>query len=263
VALREQNSSASKMLDLLKDVGKWRRRPFGVTELALEAGLSKTTTHRMLQVLEEHGFVARAGSKYEVGPAWLDIEQVTFDWAYGDLRQVADTSLAALFERSRAVAAHLAVLRGDDVFYVEKLTLPAGTALPSRVGKRVPAGYTALGKAMLGHGERSRVEALGPARDAAYPRSWGRDFAAELCQVREDGYAVDRGQACRGFTCVAAPVLHAGRPVAAVSVTVPTSVVERHRQLIRHLGGLTRETAVQVGRRFALVVPESPREAAV
>ncbi len=47
---------------------------------------------------------------------------------------------------------------------------------------------------------------------------------AELLQVRERGYAVDREESMEGAFCVAAPILDShGRPVASVSISGPTT----------------------------------------
>ena len=75
---------------------------------------------------------------------------------------------------------HLAVLSGPDVVYLDKITRPEGTRLPSRVGGRFPATCTALGKAMLAFSDRSVVKAalrvplarVTPYSVAVHPGSW-------------------------------------------------------------------------------------------
>ena len=74
------------------------------------------------------------------------------------MRAIAMPYMTELYESTHATV-HLAVLDGDDVLYVEKIYGHHGVNLPSRVGGRVPALCTALGKAILAFSAPDRVEA--------------------------------------------------------------------------------------------------------
>jgi hypothetical protein len=130
-------SSASKTLALLAALGT-RGRSFGVTEVAMDIGVPESTAHRLLKTLEEYRFVARTGSRYRAGARLFELSEVARWCEYGELRDAAYRPLIWLFERSAAIAVHLAVLRGQDVMYLDKITCPEGTRLPSRIGGRFP-----------------------------------------------------------------------------------------------------------------------------
>ena len=66
-------SSASKILALLEALAKIETSTFGVTEVAAAIGVPKSTAHRLLKTLEEHGFVARAGSRYRMGGRLVEL----------------------------------------------------------------------------------------------------------------------------------------------------------------------------------------------
>jgi IclR family transcriptional regulator, acetate operon repressor len=226
-------SSASKTLALLEALTRIEASTFGLTEVALDIGVPKSTVHRLLKTLEEHGFVARAGSRYRVGGRFFELSEAARWSEYGELRDVAYRPLAWLFERSDAVAVHLAVLSGRDVVYLDKITRPAGTLLPSRIGGRFPATCTALGKAILAFSERAVVrDVLGHPLSRATPYSVAvrRQLLEQLGQTRSSGFAVEREEACHGMICIAAPILKDGKAIAAVSLCVPSLGVTRSGQ---------------------------------
>lgn len=247
----EHPSSASKVLTLLTAILRSGRGAVSLTEVALSVGLPKSTTHRLLKTLEDQGFVDRAGHLYRLGDTFLDLAE-TARWSpYVDLRDAAYPTMARLFERSEAVAVHLAVLRGRSIHYVDKLMRPEGTRLPTRVGGRFPAACTGLGKAMLAVGppevlEKVLVDPL--PRATPYSVTAHGRLLTQLRHVRDDGFVVEREEACHGFVCIASPVLSGGQVVAALSVAVPTVDLGRGGpRRVEQLGRLVSTAAERVG----------------
>jgi IclR family transcriptional regulator, acetate operon repressor len=244
------SSSAAKTLALLTALLKAESPTVGVTEVAQELGMPKSTTHRLLKVLEEHGFVSRAGARYRVGGRFFELSEVASWSEHGELRDAAYRPLARLFERTDPIAVHLGVLRGRSVFYVDKVMGPQGTRLPTRVGGRFPATCTGLGKAMLAHSDAAVVDAVLAhplARPTPYSVAARRRLVDQLEQTRAIGYAVEREEASQGTVCVAAPILQAGRAVAALSICVSSTAVARGREgRLAALGKLAVETAAIV-----------------
>jgi IclR family acetate operon transcriptional repressor len=244
-------SSASKALALLEAITRIHGNTFGVTEVALDIGVPKSTAHRLLKTLEDHGFVGRSGARYRVGGSFFELIEAARWTEFGELRDAAPRPLNWLFERADAIAVHIAVLSGSDVLYLDKVTKPAGTRLPSRVGGRFPASCTALGKAMLAFGPGTAVKRVidkPMVRATPYSVVQHRQFVQQLAAARQAGYAVEREEACHGTICVAAPVMQDGRAVAAVSLCVPTMGLGRvAEQRLGSFGRLASEAANQVG----------------
>lgn len=253
------SSSASKVLALLTAMLRNGRGAVSLTEVAVAAGLPKSTTHRLLKVLEDHGFVDREGSLYCLGGTFLDLGE-TARWSpFVDLRDAAYPHLAGLFERSGAIAVHLAVLRARSIHYVDKLMRPEGVRLPTRVGGRFPAACTGLGKAMLAVSPTKVLEeVLVDPLPRATPRSVTAhgQLATQLRQARDDGFVVEHEEACHGVVCVAAPILSAGEPIAAISVAIATVALGRSRRgRADDLGRLVSAAAQAVG---AALQPSMP-----
>jgi IclR family acetate operon transcriptional repressor len=249
--VEQVQSSASKALAVLEVISRSREATFGVTEVATHVGVPKSTAHRLLKTLEDHGFVGRSGSRYRVGGTFFELIEAARWSEFADLRHASPRPLSWLFERADAIAVHVAVLSGSDVLYLDKLTKPAGTRLPSRVGGRFPASCTALGKALLAFSPRltlQRVIEKPMARVTPYSVVQRRQFVEQLVAARESGYAIEREESCHGTICVAAPVMQDGRPVAAVSLCVPTMSLGRTSdQRLGSFGRLASEAAFQVG----------------
>ncbi len=218
-------SSASKALALLEVIARAQGGLAGVSEVAVALGMPKSTTHRLLKTLEEHGLVGRAGQKYRIGNAFFELSEAARWSQYGELREIANEPLSYLFDRAGGTV-HLAVIVGRDVLYLEKITERSGCRLPSRVGARFPATCTALGKAILAFSDRLAVSAVVGAplhRATRYSIRTPRQLSGQLQAARSAGIAYEFEEARLGAACVAAPVLVGGKAVAAVSICRPTA----------------------------------------
>lgn len=196
-------------------------RPLSLAQLIEQTGLARSTVHRLLADVTALGWVARVGSRYELGTALLELgERVPVKHR---LRGRAVPFMQDLFVVTGETV-HLAVRDGVDALYVEKIHGHGALALPSRIGGRAPLTCTAVGKALLAHEEPDVVEELlaRPMRRLT-PASItdATVLRRELHEVRRTGLAVEREESASGGACVAAPVLVDGRPVAALSVSVP------------------------------------------
>jgi DNA-binding IclR family transcriptional regulator len=166
--------------------------PLGLTTLAARLGTPKSTLHSLLKAMvarryldvDRDGNYRLAVRTVEIGAAYLN--RIT-------PLKVARPELVTL-SRELEVTAHFAVLDGTDALYLAKEDAPGvGIRLASAVGTRLPAQYTAVGKANLAHLDG------GAAKD-------NPALAEELAQIRRQGYAVDEGMTLSAVRCIAAPV---------------------------------------------------------
>jgi IclR family transcriptional regulator, acetate operon repressor len=195
--------------------------PMGVGELAERTGLAQGTAHRLLHGLQLRGYVRHdASRKYSVGTAALRLG----DAAQRSLARSARPYLAELVDVSGETA-NLAVLEGDDVVYVAQVPSPHTLRMFAEVGRHVPPHSTAVGKVLLAAMARERALAL--LRRTGLPRRTDATitdleaFAAELDDVREQGWAADEEEQEAGVRCVAVPVGSGDQVLAAVSLSGP------------------------------------------
>ncbi|GAA0608155.1 IclR family transcriptional regulator [Sporichthya brevicatena] len=231
-------SSAGKAIAVL-EAFRGAGAVLGVTEIANRTGLSKSTAHRLLAVLVERRFVQRHDNRYMLGRALFELGSLVPDCRPRSLREAAVPVMADLYATTRATV-HLAVLEeATEVLYVEKLHGPGSVSTPSRVGGRMPAMCTGVGKAMVAFSSPDVITAnlAQPVRQLT-PRTLVRpDLLREnLRKIRETGVAYDLEECQLGLRCVAVPVLRAGteEPIAALSLTTRTNEVVR-RQVANEL----------------------------
>lgn len=202
-----------------------------LAELARRTGIAKPTAHRLLGELAAWGAVERTTTgAVRLGLRLFELGQLVP--RQRDLLDVAAPFLADLFEATRETV-HLAVPDGTDVVYVQKLTVSGSPDIPSRLGGRMPAYCTGVGKALLAFSPPERLAAVVA---AGLQRRTPRTVIApgllrsELDTIHQRGVAEEHEESAAGIACIAAPVLGTdGHAVAAVSITGWSHRLNTHR----------------------------------
>ena len=218
---RDDRAAVEKALSLLEAFGQEAHVGLGVSALARRAGLSKSTAFRLLALLERRRAVERAGTAYRLGPLLQNLGATTESPIHEAVRDLLTPFLAELYEQTHQTV-HLGVLSGIDVVYLNKLYGHRRLQSPSRIGGRVPAYCTGLGKALLARNDAAAQATLGSPL-AAWTEHTITDPQAlerEFFDIRAQGIAYDRGESMADLVCVAAPVLGPqGLPIAAFSIS--------------------------------------------
>lgn len=202
-------------------------RSISASELGRRTGIPKASVGRITKELIEHGFLQRSGTQIRLGIRLFELGQQASPIT--ELRRFAYPRMSQLM-RETGHTVHLAVLEGREVVYAHILRSSSTPPLPSRVGGRLPAHATAVGKALLAYAPTALVdeickaplEQLGP-RTITDPRR----LREELGVVRATKVAYEREESATNVGCAAAPVLDPhGYPVAALSVSVQLQQVD-------------------------------------
>src|SRR5262245_9453400 len=72
----------------------------GVTELARDLALSKSTVFRLLTIMERNGFVEHRGSRYRLGRKLYDLGAQVYEPQPGSLHELLSPCMAYLHEKS-------------------------------------------------------------------------------------------------------------------------------------------------------------------
>ena len=224
----------NRAVDLLGAFTTGPGTTLSLAEIARRTGLPKPTLHRLLAALDALGLVERTAGGYQLGIRLFELgEHVPRKQR---LREAALPFLQDLFEASHDTV-HLAVLDGTDVVYLERIRGHRPMKAASRVGGRLPAYCTGVGKALLAFdGEAAaRVLAMPLVARTPYTITDHQRLAQELAEIRAAGIAFDREENAIGIACVAAPILLDERAVGAVSVTcaAPRLDVERYAPAVK------------------------------
>jgi DNA-binding IclR family transcriptional regulator len=198
-----------------------------LAQLVRRTGLPRSSAHRMLERLVALRWLRRDGRDYELGMRLVELGSLA---VHQDRLHRAAGPLLHDLHRATGLVAHLAVLDGSDVVYLEKIGDRMTTAIPTRVGGRQPAHCTAIGKALLAFNADAEVDLQD--RRTRYSITGANQLAAELAKVRAHGVAFEREESIPGFGCVAAPIGPQGAAVAAVSVCGPMSRMKFDQRLV-------------------------------
>jgi IclR family transcriptional regulator, pca regulon regulatory protein len=227
------------MADAEKSIGKSVAKAFAVlqafssaepelvlADVARAAGVDNATAHRLLNTLVGLGYVERVPDtrRFRLTLKCLDLGFNAI--ARSELRSLARPVLRSLVG-PRIEAASIGVLDGAEIVYVERIQ--AGLerlAVDIRVGNRVPAFSSAVGRAIL--------SALPVATQRAILKSSDRRRITEhtvtdidqilerIAEATAQGYAISDQETVTGLRVVAAPILDVdGVPIAAVSAASP------------------------------------------
>lgn len=222
--------SVDRALTVLEIVGKLGTA--GVTEIAGELGVHKSTVSRLIAVLESRGFVEQLSErgKYRLGFAIVRLAGSTS--ARMDLAKESQAICDRLATQCGETT-NLAILDDDRIINVVEAHGPAEITLRSWVGQNCPAHATSSGKVLLADLPPDEVDDLVDVPLTTFTPHTIADLAtlrAELAGVREAGWASVREELEIGLNAVAAPVRDStGKVVAALSVSGPAYRLETIR----------------------------------
>ena len=237
---------ALRVMEILGERG-WS----GVTEVARELDVHKSTAFRLLATLEHREMVVQdpETAKYRLGPGVARLGRTVDEEV--DLRRHAHDVMSQLAAQTEETV-NLAILDGTEVIYVDQIIGSSGVLSVDWLGWRSPIHCTASGKAILAFlPERRRRGLLGERLVASTPRTVVDPVVLErhLEQVRADGYATIVGELEIGLNAVGAPIFDAdGRPVAALTISGPDARMPEPD--LPELGARVRRAAEDVSRKL-------------
>jgi IclR family acetate operon transcriptional repressor len=203
-----------------------------LSEAAASLDVARSTAHRLLAMLQFHGFVRQDPDTraYVAGPGLWDFgpAAVSEMEVRTSLRPYLTALSAALGE-----TAHACVLRGTSVVFVDSVESVRMLRAGARIGVSLPAHCTSAGKAMLARMPLEAVALLYPQErlPGLTVGSLTRfsTLADELAVVRSRGWATNVGESESDIAAVAVAVDGLG-PRAALAVSAPRERMSARRR---------------------------------
>ena len=231
----------------------------GVSELAREVGLSRSSAHRYIATLTSLGYLEqdRQTRKYRLGPRVLDLGFSAINSM--ELRQIALPDLQSLSD-STGPTVTLAILDGVDIVYIERCRSASigqrEIDLNLHVGSRLPAYCTSMGKVLLAGLDSEELDAriarMELSRRGPNTIVGVTALVDELARVRRHGIAVNNEELAYGLRSIAVPVRgREGDDVAAINLAVHRSLVSME-DLVARLGPALKTTAAEISARIGL-----------
>src|SRR5215469_13079541 len=223
----------------------------GVTEVAGELGVHKSTASRLLAALDRRELVAQdaARGKFRLGVGILRLAGAARRGL--DLTQESRPVCRALTQEVGETV-NLAILSGRDALYLDQVAGPAALSPHNWAGQRIPLHATSDGKVLLAYRPAAEIFehlVLPLERFTGHTVTALPQFGRLLAQVRERGYATAVDELEDGLTAVAAPVRNAeGTVIASVSASGPSFRIPAER--IPQIAESVRRAAGEISRRL-------------
>ncbi len=206
--------SLDRAMALLRIVAGRNGRGLRLVEAVAQSGLSKPTTHRLLQALERNGFVSQdpAGRAYHLGPEALVIGTLAAERfgihrvALPSLHRLAAATEDSCFLSVRRDTHVVCLHRVEGPFPIRSHVLQAGDRHPLGVG----AGSLAILAAMAEDEAEAAMERNAAEMAARYEGFAPGVLRAEVRRTRECGYALNEGRLQAGSWGLGVAVLDRG-----------------------------------------------------
>lgn len=212
-----------RALAVLRCFGEGAVVDLGITQIAAAAGLSVSTSHRLVRALCAGGVLVQdaRSDRYRLGPLLVVLgRRAERLLGYARALPVLEALAAATGE-----SVNLGIRAGAEVLVVLDVASDQPLRFDQAPGTRVPIYTSAMGKCLLAFAPDVDVELAGLPELTGITARTITDLAslrAELERTRDRGWALNDEERNPGVRAVGAPVLHERTAVAAVAVQGPT-----------------------------------------
>ncbi|MDT0265152.1 IclR family transcriptional regulator [Streptomyces sp. DSM 44915] len=230
-----QVKSAVRTVELLEFFAG-RPGMHSLADVQTAVGYPKSSLYMLLRTLVDLDWVETdaTGTRYGigvrallVGTSYIDGDEVVAA-ARPTLDRIADDTGETI---------HLARLDGTNVVYLATRQSEHYLRPFTRVGRRLPAHSTSLGKALLATHPDDRVRELLPEKLeplTEHTLTDREELIEELAVIRERGYAIDREENTLGLRCFGIAIPYRSPARDAISCSVPVArLTQGHEQLIK------------------------------
>lgn len=194
-----------------------------ISQISVRSGIPLSTTHRLVNELEEHGLLERQHDRtYRLGVRLWELASNT-PGAVG-LREIAKVHLMAVHSQVRQHA-QLGILEGRDVLFLERLSTREAVVNYTIIGGRLPLHASSSGLVLLANSSARTQEDYLSSPLVSYTADTvvkPRELRSALAKIRKDGYAVTPGHIHLSARGIAVPVRGVHHEVvAAMGVVLP------------------------------------------
>lgn len=245
--------SVDKAALILKLLAR-RGREMKLTEISEELGITKSTLHGIISTLKYHGLIDqdKKTQEYRLGLYLSELGDIAVNTL--DIRKITIPIIEKISDQLQETV-HVGTLDNLEVVYVDKKESNQSMRIFTKIGERIPAYCTGVGKAMLAYMDYDMLLDKLPARLDKLTTNTITDkneLIKELTSVRLNGYAFDNEENSIGLTCVAAPIFdHFKKAKYGISVSGPKARMtdEKIKQCIELIKAAAKEISGNIGYR--------------
>jgi DNA-binding IclR family transcriptional regulator len=224
--------SAARTVELLELLASRENRHARLRELSEALDAPRSSVYALVRTLVERGWVRvdESGSMYSIGirallagTTYLDVDP------YLRIAQPHINELSSRLDET----IHFGRLDRADIVYLATKESSRYDRPFSRVGRRLPAFSTSMGKSLLAERLDAGIDDHLPRRLTPLTPNTILDedrLVADLRATRERGYAIDHEENYVGVVCFGLPLRYSNPPQDAISCSVPMESLEPGRE---------------------------------
>jgi DNA-binding IclR family transcriptional regulator len=231
----------------------------GISDLSKKLKIGKSTVHGITTALEEMGVLLRDPffKRYTIGYSLLELCRAAYRKI--ELKDLAQKPMENLMEKVGETV-FLGVLNGDHVTIMEMIESRNEMKITSPPGTRLPLFAGSTGRVLLSQLEKEKIEEILEKKSLIRytPKTVidPKQFLREVEKVKKQGYSLDDEEYIPGVRAVAAPLVSASSPPAAIWVVGFTSTMDdqKVKTVIREI----QETAKEINQLISSIDKKGP-----
>ncbi len=226
---KSKESTLERSIKVLEYLAETKEKK-NMSDIARDLKIPNGTSHNILKTLEDYQLIERDEStkRYSLG---FKLFKLGNNVKY--IRDLRDISMQYMRELTRETGetSQLGIIFEENLYFLEIIETPNNKKTRGTVGLSLPLYAPAAGKVLLAfQPEAKRKKLLDNIELKPFNLNTiteRNQLEAELEDIRNRGYAVDREEVFLGTTCIAVPVYNAGKEVvAALGITGDTERVK-------------------------------------
>lgn len=237
---------ATKIITFLAEA----EREVGISEISRGTDINKNMVFRILNTLEQAGWVYCSDQKYSLTLALFGMSSRPISRL--SLNTVATPILYDLLNKT-GESTYLGILNNDKVLYTQHLDGVKNVRVAGRVGGEYDLYCSAPGKVLLAFSDKAFIEeytSRSLVKRTKNTITEKAEIIKELENIRSNGYATDREEFGNGVTCAAAPIFdYSGKVIAAIGCSAFT-LDGKSDEIIEKLLPSVRDAAKEISNRL-------------
>ena len=200
------------------------RRELKLSEISEMLDINKSTAHGIITTLKYHGLMDQdeETQKYKLGLSLLALGNIVKNSM--NITGIAKPYIDKICVQVEETV-HLGTLDKTEVVYLDKAESHQSMRIVTKVGARIPAYCTGIGKAMLAYKDKGVLSEAIPDKLTKYTPNTISDKVILLKTfelIKSQGYSIDDEEHDMGLRCVAAPIFDNNKEAKyAISVSGP------------------------------------------
>lgn len=229
-----------------------KQSEIGLTSLAEQISVPKSTAHRIVSILVKEGFLSKnpRSGRYRLGLSLLTLGGVVS--THREMYREAFPIVSELVKDVNETA-HICLLENDEVVYLFRKESERHNRLITSIGRKNPIYCTGEGLCILAFQDNKTIERV--LANPMYPYTSKTlteqdDILRELELIREQGYALSIEQFYEGFMGISAPIRdYSQHVVSSLAIIGSTSTItpDKYPEMIEKVVNAAREISEHLG----------------